>query len=103
MLVLTPCRSTLKYTSRNNEQRTAYFRTEERLFSLSPLPTDAVSEKDLESAPLGYFIREGVLMRRWRPLTASASDVWRVSVVIMICYYRSFCKSFSAVATPLTD
>ena len=42
-------------------------------------------------------------MRKWRPLTASASDVWRVLVVIMVCYYRSFCKSFSAVATPLTD
>ena len=52
--------------------------------SLSSLLTDAVSEKDIESTPQGYFIREGVLMRKWRPLTASASDVWRVLHQIVV-------------------
>lgn len=46
--------------------------------SLSSLFTEAVPEKDIEFMPHGYFMREGILMRKWRPLTASAKDEWRV-------------------------
>ena len=37
--------------------------------SLSSLFVGAVSEKDIESVPQGYFFRDGVLMRKGRPLT----------------------------------
>lgn len=52
--------------------------------SLSTLFADAVSEKDIESMPQGYFFRDGVLMRKWRPLTASAKDDWRVLNQIVV-------------------
>ena len=52
--------------------------------SLSTLLAEAVSEKDIESVPQGYFIREGVLLRKWRPLVASAADEWRVLNQIVI-------------------
>ena len=46
--------------------------------SLSSLFKDAMSETDIESVPQGYFFREGVLLRKWRPLTASVKEDWRV-------------------------
>ena len=52
--------------------------------SLSSLLAEAVSEKDIEFMPHGYYFREGVLMRKWRPLTASAADEWRVLNQIVV-------------------
>ncbi|KAK0147995.1 Retrovirus-related Pol polyprotein from transposon 412 [Merluccius polli] len=52
--------------------------------SLSSLFADAVSEKDIESVPQGYFFRDGVLMRKWRPLTASVKDEWRVLKQVVV-------------------
>lgn len=56
--------------------------------SLSSLFSSAVPEEDIECMPHGYFIREGVLMRKWRPLTASANDDWRVlyQVIVPLSY-----------------
>lgn len=56
--------------------------------SLSSLFTEAVPEKDIEFMPHGYFMREGILMRKWRPLAASAKDEWRIlhQVVVPLPY-----------------
>lgn len=56
--------------------------------SLASLFVEALSEVDIEHSPHGYFLREGVLMRKWRPLTASAQDEWRVfyQIVVPVCY-----------------
>ena len=47
-----------------------------------------MSDEDIEQWPLGYFSRDGVLMRKWRPLTAPAQDEWRVlnQIVVPVSY-----------------
>ena len=52
--------------------------------SLGPLFREAVPEKDIGLMSCGYFIREGVLMRKWRPLTAAASDEWRILYQVVV-------------------
>ncbi|KAL2103146.1 hypothetical protein ACEWY4_000014 [Coilia grayii] len=52
--------------------------------SLKPLFSEVLSDEDIENSPQGYFIRDGVLMRKWRPLTASAQDEWRVLFQIVV-------------------
>lgn len=52
--------------------------------SLSSLFSEAMSEEDIEHSPHGYFLRDGVLMRKWRPLMASAQDEWRVLLQIVV-------------------
>lgn len=58
--------------------------------SLSSLLVDAMSEKGIESMPQGCFFRDGVLMRKWRPLTASVKDDWRVlNQIVVPALYRN--------------
>ncbi|KAK0143189.1 Retrovirus-related Pol polyprotein from transposon 412 [Merluccius polli] len=52
--------------------------------SLATLFSEVMSDEDIEQSPHGYFLRDGVLMRKWRPLTASAQDEWRVLYQIVI-------------------
>ena len=52
--------------------------------SLSMLFSEVMSDEDIEQSPHGYFLRDSVLMRKWRPLTASAQDEWRVLFQIVI-------------------
>lgn len=52
--------------------------------SLTALFSEVMSEDDAEHSSCGYFIREGVLMRKWRPLTVSAQDEWRVFFQIVV-------------------
>ncbi|KAL2076972.1 hypothetical protein ACEWY4_027431 [Coilia grayii] len=57
---------------------------QEQKCSLKPLFSEVLSDEDIENSPQGYFIRDGVLMRKWRPLTASAQDEWRVLFQIVV-------------------
>ena len=41
--------------------------------------------------PQGYFFRDRVLMRKWRPLTASAKDEWRVLKQVTPCRNDILC------------
>ena len=53
--------------------------------SLDTLVSEVMSVEDIEQSPHGYFSLEmGVLMRKWRPLTASAQDEWRVPYQIVV-------------------
>lgn len=48
-------------------------------------------ERDIGLMPYGYFICEGVLTRKWRPLTACASDEWWIlyQVVVPVPYRKA--------------
>lgn len=52
--------------------------------SLSSFFSEVLSEEDIEHTPHGYFLRDGVLMRKWRPLMASAQDEWRVLFQVVV-------------------
>ncbi|KAL2076889.1 hypothetical protein ACEWY4_027519 [Coilia grayii] len=57
--------------------------------SLLPCFSVAGSEKDVLFSPTGYFLQDGVLMRKWRPLTAPAQDSWHtVSQIVVPTAYR---------------
>lgn len=45
---------------------------------LSSLFDDQVSDEELESVSQGYFVHSVLLMRKWRPPSASVDDTWRV-------------------------
>jgi len=48
----------------------------------------ALSQEDINKEPVGYYERDGVLMRKYRPPYVPASDSWKVldQVVIPACY-----------------
>ncbi|KAL2102544.1 hypothetical protein ACEWY4_001712 [Coilia grayii] len=51
--------------------------------SLTPLFSQVMSKSEVDSSPQGYFVQDGVLMRKWRPLTAPAHD-WHVVNQIVV-------------------
>lgn len=56
---------------------------------LSSLFDFVVPDEQLEHVSQGYFVEDGVLMRKWRPLTASADDEWQiVKQVVVPSSYR---------------
>ena len=55
--------------------------------TLTSLFTSACPSNDLVSQPPGYFFREGVLMRKWRP--PNVPDDWQVvSQIVVLTGYR---------------
>ena len=44
----------------------------------------ALDEADISPVPRYYFLKEGVLMRNWRPPTIPASQEWNVIYQIVI-------------------
>ncbi|XP_065917657.1 uncharacterized protein [Dysidea avara] len=55
---------------------------------LIPLVQDALCESEAAKVPVCFYIRSGVLMRKWRPPTAAADAEWLVShqIVVPNCY-----------------
>lgn len=43
---------------------------------LSPLFETAADGDNAESLSTGYFVKDGLLMHKWTPLSASAIDDW---------------------------
>ena len=57
---------------------------------LSCLFNDAVSEGEVESVARGVFLKDGLLMRKWSPLSASVQDDWTIVKQIVVPHrYRS--------------
>lgn len=52
--------------------------------TLSPLFEAAVAGDKVESGSTGYFVRDGLLMRKWTPLSSSAADDWSVVTQIVV-------------------
>lgn len=56
---------------------------------LIALGKKAVTEVEADTIPVCYFVKNGVLMRKWRPLNARADEEWRVvSQVVVPSLYR---------------
>ena len=57
---------------------------------ISPLFQKAVSETDLAQDPICFYIKNGILMRKWRSPEVSADDEWAVNHQIVVPkIYRS--------------
>ena len=55
---------------------------------LMPLLQDALCESEAAKVPTCFYMRSGVLMRKWRPPTVSPDEEWQVShqIVVPKCY-----------------
>ena len=51
---------------------------------LSPLFGLSMSEDDIKNVPVGYFVKNGVLMRKWRPPSVPASEEWSIVYQIVV-------------------
>ena len=68
----------------------------------SPLFQKAVSETDLAQDPICFYIKNGILMRKWRSPEVSADDEWAVNHQIVVPkIYRSEILSL-AHETPMS-
>lgn len=45
---------------------------------------DAMTKEEMTLIPEGYFKQSGVLMRKWRPRDAPASDHWRTVYQVVV-------------------
>ena len=69
---------------------------------ISPLFQKAVSETDLAQDPICFYIKNGILMRKWRSPEVPAYDEWAVNHQIVVPkIYRSEILSLAHV-TPLS-
>ena len=69
---------------------------------ISPLFHKAVSETDLTQDPICFYIKNGILMRKWRSPEVSADDEWAVNHQIVVPkIYRSEILSL-AHETPMS-
>ena len=51
---------------------------------ISPLFERALDEKEISQVPVCYYVKNGILMRKWRPPDVSAADEWTVNHQIMV-------------------
>ena len=51
---------------------------------ISTLAQEALTEEEAQGNTVCYFKKSGVLMRKWRPLNAPATDEWKVTYQIVV-------------------
>ena len=51
---------------------------------ISPLFERALDKKEISQVPVCYYVKNGILMRKWRPPDVSAEDEWTVNHQIVI-------------------
>ena len=51
---------------------------------ISPLFERALDEKEISQVPVCYYVKNGILMRKWRPPDVSAEDEWTVNHQIVV-------------------
>ena len=68
---------------------------------IQELCQSAIEEADISTVPRCYFLKQGVLMRKWRPPVVPASQEW--SVVYQIVIPRKYCETVLSLAhdTPM--
>ena len=61
---------------------------------LAPLFKLVLPPVELDKVPVGYYVRNGVLMRKWRPPNVPASEEWSVvhQIVVPKVYQREILK-----------
>ena len=68
---------------------------------ISPLFQKTVSETDLAKDPICFYIKNGILMRKWHSPEIPADDEWAVYQIVVSEIYRSEILS-SAHETPMS-
>jgi len=55
---------------------------------LIPLLEDVLCESEAAKVPSCFYMKSGILMRKWRPPTVAADEEWRVGhqTVVPNCY-----------------
>ena len=58
---------------------------------LAPLFKLVLPPVELDNVPVGYYVRNGVLMQKWRPPNVPASEEWSVVVhqIVVSKVYQS--------------
>ena len=51
---------------------------------ISPLFDRSVGENEMSHAPVCYYVKNDILMRKWRPPDVSADDEWTVNHQIVV-------------------
>ena len=51
---------------------------------ISPLFERAFNENEISQVPVCYYVKNGILMRKWRPPDVSAADEWTVNHQIVV-------------------
>ena len=51
---------------------------------ISPLFDRALDENEMSQVPVVYYVKNDILMRKWRPLDVSADDEWTVNHQIVV-------------------
>ena len=49
-----------------------------------PLLERAFDEKEIDQVPVCFYVKNGILMRKWRPPDVSAEDEWTVHHQIVV-------------------
>ena len=97
--------ATLLDNSRENSEKfsTSNLITEHQIDpDISVLIQHATDETDAANDPICYFMKDGILMRKWRPSTVPVNEEWLVRYQIVIPRtYRSEVLSL-ACETPLS-
>ena len=62
-------------------EREQLMREQENDPELRELAKDVVSNEDVTTTPECFFMQSGILMRKWRPRSAPATDEWRTACV----------------------
>ena len=52
----------------------------------------ALDENEMSQVPVCYYVKNGILMRKWRPPDVSADDEWTVNHQIVVP--RAYCLEF---------
>ena len=57
-----------------------------------PLLERAFDEKEIDQVPVCFYVKNGILMRKWHPLDFSAEDEWTVNhqIVVLRVYRLTF-------------
>ena len=65
-------------------EREQLVREQENDPELRELAKDVVSNEDVTTTPECFFMQSGILMRKWRPRSAPATDEWRTIYQIVV-------------------
>ncbi|XP_059848380.1 uncharacterized protein LOC132406577 [Hypanus sabinus] len=64
--------------------RRDFIKEQSRDEELVALNESALSELEIDKEPGGYYLKGGVLMRKWRPTTVPVNEDWAVVVVLKV-------------------
>jgi hypothetical protein len=79
-----PLLATHSLCSNQDDKRQSLVVEQEQDSEISCLFQRAISETEATQVPVCYFVKNGVLMRKWRPPDVPAGDEWSVSYQIVV-------------------